>query len=116
MPNLTRDPFHRNTGGYTKNMNKLTITVDGVELDSKRVLNVYLTSLSEKPPRVEMISEDKDGNILTEVNEHGREVPSTYDVIGDDIHVEGKPSHCGCWGSRQVEEWWRYIKPGGRSW
>ena len=117
---MTRDPFHLglSNGGiaYTKNFNKLQILVDGVQLESKHVLNVYLSSVSDKKPRVEMMLVDDQNQVVTEYcNTTKRDKPVTYDVPGD-IDVQGVPSHCGCWTNRKIKEWWRRINSTAGSW
>ena len=116
MANLTRDPFHPMVGSYTKNMNKLTIKVDGEQVNSKDVLNVYRTSRSERPPRVEMMLRDESGKVITTFDEEQeREIPATFDLVGE-ITVQGTAKHCGCYKKRKIEKWWERITGNVGSW
>jgi len=102
--NLTRDPHHPLAEtNYVRNMNKLSITVNGVKLDSRRVLNVYRV-VRDKQPYVQMIESDSQGKIVT--GEDGK--LATYDVSGD-IVVTGVPDHCACWRNRTTPDWWTRI-------
>ena len=110
MNNLTRDPFHELAGStYCQNMNKLTIKVDGVKLDSKLVLNVYRVTHNRKP-YVQMMRLDDQGKILSNDGK-----PVTDDFEGE-IELTGVPSRCGCWKGRRVANWWNRISDRPNSW
>ena len=105
MGNLTRDPFRAEKGGnisYCKNMNKLKVEVDGKQLDSQFICNVYRTAHDRKP-YCQVFQLGDDGKIL----EYGGQ-PVKVDVEGD-IVITGSPRTCGCWRGKRVRNWWRNL-------
>lgn len=111
MRNFTRDINHRLCSGiYCKNMNALVITLDGKQLNSRRVMSVYRNAV-DRAPYVQMIREDAEGNIIV-----GARGPETYELEGV-IGVDGTPAHCHCYQKRRiVRQWWTRIDREKGSW
>ena len=108
MPNLTRNPFLVAQSGalYTTNMGSMIITVDGQPVNSKWVVNAFVTNLGPEGPYVESFILDESGRIIEEGGQ-----PVTKKLYGK-VEVQGNPSTCGCWRGRKTHNWWARIQNG----
>ena len=110
MLNLTRDPFHLLVStNYCKNFHQLDVSVDGVPIDSRSLVNVYRKA-HERGPYVEVFLFGEDNRI---VEQDGK--PVTKQIVGD-VKVVGTPKTCGCWRGRRVKRWWERINRGLKGW
>ena len=112
MANLTRDIFHPLVASlYCNNLNDLIIKVDGEQVESRTVVNVYTTAF-ERPSYIQVWSFDDDGQIICDENDQ----PIIRDIEGA-ITVDGHTTSCGCWmGRRSTKRWWKRIEQGLRGW